>query len=57
MRLEKTFNPAKLTIHSGDALKFDFAQIPVPAGQKLRIVLQQQLRQLAQAGLQAHAAS
>ncbi len=38
VRLEKTFNPAKLTIHSGDALKFDFAQIPVPAGQKLRIV-------------------
>jgi len=30
VRLEKTFNPAKLTIHSGDALKFDFAQIPVP---------------------------
>jgi 16S rRNA (adenine1518-N6/adenine1519-N6)-dimethyltransferase len=37
-RLEKTFNPAKLTIHSGDALKFDFAQIAVPEGKKLRVV-------------------
>ncbi|OEZ99806.1 16S rRNA (adenine(1518)-N(6)/adenine(1519)-N(6))-dimethyltransferase RsmA [Duganella sp. HH101] len=37
-RLEKTYNPAKLTIHAGDALKFDFGSIPVPAGQKLRIV-------------------
>ncbi len=37
-RLEKTFNPAKLTIHAGDALKFDFSTIPVPAGQKLRVV-------------------
>jgi 16S rRNA (adenine1518-N6/adenine1519-N6)-dimethyltransferase len=37
-RLEKTYNPAKLTIHAGDALKFDFGAIPVPAGQKLRIV-------------------
>ena len=37
-RLEKTYNPAKLTIHAGDALKFDFGTIPVPAGQKLRIV-------------------
>ena len=37
-RLEKTFNPAKLTIHSGDALKFDFSAIPVPPGQKLRVV-------------------
>jgi len=37
-RLEKTYNPAKLSIHSGDALKFDYASIPVPAGQKLRIV-------------------
>ena len=37
-RLEKTFNPAKLTIHSGDALKFDYSTIPVPPGQKLRVV-------------------
>ncbi|NGZ86962.1 16S rRNA (adenine(1518)-N(6)/adenine(1519)-N(6))-dimethyltransferase RsmA [Duganella aceris] len=37
-RLEKTYNPAKLTIHAGDALKFDFGAIPVSAGQKLRIV-------------------
>ncbi len=37
-RLEKTYNPAKLTIHAGDALKFDYGSIPVPAGQKLRIV-------------------
>jgi len=37
-RLEKTYNPARLTIHAGDALKFDFGALPVPAGQKLRIV-------------------
>jgi 16S rRNA (adenine1518-N6/adenine1519-N6)-dimethyltransferase len=37
-RLEKDFPREKLTIHAGDALKFDFASIPVPAGQKLRIV-------------------
>jgi len=37
-RLEKRFTRDKLTIHSGDALKFDFGSIPVPAGQKLRIV-------------------
>ncbi|HEY0064747.1 MAG TPA: 16S rRNA (adenine(1518)-N(6)/adenine(1519)-N(6))-dimethyltransferase RsmA [Telluria sp.] len=37
-RLEKTFPREKLTIHSGDALKFDFGQIPVPEGQKLRVV-------------------
>ena len=37
-RLEKQFRREQLTIHSGDALKFDFAQIPVPEGQKLRIV-------------------
>jgi 16S rRNA (adenine1518-N6/adenine1519-N6)-dimethyltransferase len=37
-RLEKAFPPEKLTIHSGDALKFDYASIPVPEGQKLRIV-------------------
>ena len=37
-RLEKNFSRDKLTIHSGDALKFDFGTIPVPAGQKLRVV-------------------
>ncbi|GGY98643.1 16S rRNA (adenine(1518)-N(6)/adenine(1519)-N(6))-dimethyltransferase RsmA [Pseudoduganella plicata] len=37
-RLEKRFPREKLTIHSGDALKFDFASIPVPEGRKLRIV-------------------
>ena len=37
-RLENNFPREKLTIHSGDALKFDYASIPVPEGQKLRIV-------------------
>ncbi len=37
-RLEKTFSPSKLIIHSADALQFDFSSIPVPAGQKLRVV-------------------
>ena len=37
-RLEKKFTPGKLTIHSGDALKFDFGAIPVAEGQKLRVV-------------------
>ncbi|MCG2586722.1 16S rRNA (adenine(1518)-N(6)/adenine(1519)-N(6))-dimethyltransferase RsmA [Massilia sp. TS11] len=37
-RLEKRFAPSQLTIHSGDALKFDFASIPVAAGHKLRVV-------------------
>jgi 16S rRNA (adenine1518-N6/adenine1519-N6)-dimethyltransferase len=37
-RLQKTFSPAKLTIHAGDALKFDFSAIAVPAGRKLRVV-------------------
>ncbi len=37
-RLEKTFSADKLIIHAGDALQFDFAQIPVGAGRKLRIV-------------------
>jgi len=37
-RLQKQFDPAKLQVHAGDALKFDFTQIPVAAGQKLRIV-------------------
>ena len=37
-RLEKAYPPEKLTVHSADALKFDFSKLPVPAGQKLRIV-------------------
>lgn len=37
-RLEKAYPREKLTVHSGDALKFDFGSIPVPEGQKLRIV-------------------
>ncbi len=37
-RLEKRFPREKLTIHSGDALKFDFGTIPVPEGRKLRVV-------------------
>ena len=37
-RLQKRFTPAQLTVHSGDALKFDFASIPVPPERKLRVV-------------------
>jgi 16S rRNA (adenine1518-N6/adenine1519-N6)-dimethyltransferase len=37
-RLEKSYPRERLTVHAGDALKFDFASIPVPAGQKLRVV-------------------
>ena len=37
-RLQKSFDPKKLLIHSGDALQFDFGALPVPAGQKLRVV-------------------
>lgn len=37
-RLEKRYPPEKLTIHAGDALKFDFGYIPVPEGKKLRVV-------------------
>ncbi|MFN3789159.1 16S rRNA (adenine(1518)-N(6)/adenine(1519)-N(6))-dimethyltransferase RsmA [Massilia sp.] len=37
-RLEKAYPREKLTVHSGDALKFDFGSIPCLAGQKLRIV-------------------
>jgi 16S rRNA (adenine1518-N6/adenine1519-N6)-dimethyltransferase len=37
-RLEKNFDPAKLTIHAGDALQFDFSSIAPPTGDKLRIV-------------------
>ena len=37
-RLKKKFDPARLVIHEGDALKFDFASIPLPPEQKLRVV-------------------
>jgi 16S rRNA (adenine1518-N6/adenine1519-N6)-dimethyltransferase len=37
-RLQKSFDPNKLMIHSGDALQFDFASIPVTPGRKLRVV-------------------
>jgi 16S rRNA (adenine1518-N6/adenine1519-N6)-dimethyltransferase len=37
-RLEKRYPREKLTIHAGDALKFDFGSIPVPQGRKLRVV-------------------
>lgn len=37
-RLQKKFDPARLIIHAGDALQFDFASIPLDAGDKLRVV-------------------
>jgi len=37
-RLEKAYPRERLTVHSGDALKFDFGAIPVAEGQKLRLV-------------------
>ena len=37
-RLNQQFDAERLVVHSADALKFDFTQIPVPAGQKLRVV-------------------
>jgi 16S rRNA (adenine1518-N6/adenine1519-N6)-dimethyltransferase len=37
-RLKKSFDPAKLIVHEGDALQFDFSALPVAAGKKLRIV-------------------
>jgi 16S rRNA (adenine1518-N6/adenine1519-N6)-dimethyltransferase len=37
-RLQQGFAPERLAVHSADALKFDFASIAVPAGQKLRVV-------------------
>ncbi|QAU35641.1 16S rRNA (adenine(1518)-N(6)/adenine(1519)-N(6))-dimethyltransferase RsmA [Janthinobacterium sp. 17J80-10] len=37
-RLQKNFDPARLIVHSADALQFDFASIPVPAEKKLRVV-------------------
>ena len=38
VRLHKAFDRNKLIIHSGDALQFDFASLPVSAGKKLRVV-------------------
>jgi 16S rRNA (adenine1518-N6/adenine1519-N6)-dimethyltransferase len=37
-RLKKNFDASKLTVHEGDALKFDFTSIPVAEGKKLRVV-------------------
>jgi 16S rRNA (adenine1518-N6/adenine1519-N6)-dimethyltransferase len=37
-RLKKTFDPAKLIVHEGDALQFDFSALPVAEGKKLRVV-------------------
>ncbi|EKU83564.1 16S rRNA (adenine1518-N6/adenine1519-N6)-dimethyltransferase [Massilia sp. UYP32] len=37
-RLEKAYPRERLSVHSGDALKFDFGSIPVLEGQKLRVV-------------------
>jgi 16S rRNA (adenine1518-N6/adenine1519-N6)-dimethyltransferase len=37
-RLQKRFDSSRLIVHSGDALQFDFASIPLPSGHKLRIV-------------------
>jgi len=37
-RLSKQFDPARLIVHSADALQFDFAGLPVEEGKKLRVV-------------------
>jgi len=37
-RLEKAYPRHRLTVHAGDALKFDFSAIPAPEGHKLRVV-------------------
>jgi 16S rRNA (adenine1518-N6/adenine1519-N6)-dimethyltransferase len=37
-RLQKKFDPARLIVHSGDALQFDFSAIPVAPERKLRVV-------------------
>ena len=37
-RLKKSYPAERLTVHEGDALKFDFLSIPVPEGKKLRVV-------------------
>ncbi len=36
--LKKNFGADRLTVHSADALQFDFASIPVPPERKLRVV-------------------
>jgi 16S rRNA (adenine1518-N6/adenine1519-N6)-dimethyltransferase len=38
LRLKNSFDPARLIVHEGDALQFDFASIPISTGQKLRVV-------------------
>jgi 16S rRNA (adenine1518-N6/adenine1519-N6)-dimethyltransferase len=37
-RLQKSFDPARLIVHAGDALQFDFSSIPAADGRKLRVV-------------------
>jgi 16S rRNA (adenine1518-N6/adenine1519-N6)-dimethyltransferase len=37
-RLQKSFAPDRLLVHSGDALQFDFAQLVPADGRKLRVV-------------------
>ena len=37
-RLKKSFDPAKLIVHEGDALQFDFSAIKPAQGSKLRVV-------------------
>jgi 16S rRNA (adenine1518-N6/adenine1519-N6)-dimethyltransferase len=37
-RLQRSFDPNRLIIHAGDALQFDFASLPIPPDQKLRVV-------------------
>jgi 16S rRNA (adenine1518-N6/adenine1519-N6)-dimethyltransferase len=37
-RLKKNFDQTKLIVHEGDALKFDFASLPIPVDKKLRVV-------------------
>jgi 16S rRNA (adenine1518-N6/adenine1519-N6)-dimethyltransferase len=37
-RLRKNFDPQRLQVHEGDALKFDFASITPEPGRKLRVV-------------------
>jgi 16S rRNA (adenine1518-N6/adenine1519-N6)-dimethyltransferase len=37
-RLKNKYPPAKLIVHEGDALQFDFNSLPVPQGRKLRVV-------------------
>lgn len=37
-RLRKRFDPQRLRVHAADALRFDFASIPLPPGRRLRVV-------------------